>query len=38
VTAFVVTLDEVSASFKAGKDLATVATPSVAMEPKLPVG
>jgi hypothetical protein len=39
VTAFVVTLDEVAASFKAGKDLATVGgTPSVEMEPKLPVG
>jgi hypothetical protein len=39
VTAFVVTLDEVGASFKAGKDLAAgSATPSVEMEPKLPVG
>jgi hypothetical protein len=39
VTAFVVTLDGVVEAFKAGKDLATGgATPSVEMEPKLPVG
>jgi hypothetical protein len=38
---FVATLDEVSATFKAGKDLATApvdVTPQVDMEPKLPVG
>jgi hypothetical protein len=38
---FVSTLDEVSASFKAGKDLATGpvgGTPKADMEPKLPVG
>jgi hypothetical protein len=38
---FLKSLDEVSAAFKAGKDLATApvdATPQVDMEPKLPVG
>ncbi|HXH42039.1 MAG TPA: hypothetical protein VNN08_25670 [Thermoanaerobaculia bacterium] len=41
LTVFVATLDEVSATFKAGKDLATApvdGTPQVEMEPKLPVG
>ena len=39
VTTFVIMLDDVSASFKAGKDqLLGDITPSVAMEPKLPVG
>ena len=42
MSAFVSTLDDVSASFKAGKDLATT-TPAdsgtkAGMEPKLPVG
>jgi hypothetical protein len=39
VTTFVIMLDDVSASFKAGKDqLVSDIPPSVAMEPKLPVG
>jgi hypothetical protein len=39
LTAFVITLDQVTASFKAGKDLASSdGGPSVEMEPKLPVG
>ncbi len=40
LTIFIVTLDGVTASFKAGKDLATScgAGSSVEMEPKLPVG
>lgn len=41
LTVFVATLDQVSATFKAGKDLATGpvdGTPQVDMEPKLPVG
>jgi len=41
LTVFVATLDQVSATFKAGKDLATApvdGTPQVDMEPKLPVG
>jgi len=38
VTVFVVTLDEVTASFKAGKDLAVGGVPWSTMEPKLPVG
>jgi len=36
MTAHVVTLDEVSASFKAGKDLAVGGVPWSTMEPKLP--
>ena len=35
---FVATLDEVTATFKAGKDLATGDAPSTQMEPNLPVG
>jgi anaerobic glycerol-3-phosphate dehydrogenase len=41
LTIFVSTLDDVSASFKAGKDLATApvnVSPKADMEPKLPVG
>lgn len=39
VTTFIITLDDVHASFKAGKDqLVGDVPPSVAMEPKLPVG
>jgi hypothetical protein len=41
LTVFTTTLDEISASFKAGKDLATApvdGAAQVAMEPKLPVG
>ena len=39
VTTFVITLDDVHASFKAGKDqIAGDVPPSVEMEPKLPVG
>ena len=41
MSVFVSSLDEVSASFKAGKDLATApvnVSPKADMEPKLPVG
>jgi hypothetical protein len=38
MTAHVVTLDEVTNSFKAGKDLAVGGIPWSTMEPKLPVG
>jgi hypothetical protein len=38
ITALVITLDEVTAAFKAGKDLGAGSAPSTQMEPKLPVG
>jgi len=38
VTVFVVTLDELTNAFKAGKDLGVGGAPSAQMEPKLPVG